>query len=168
MKPLTLGAIAVSQKRKFSLEINLHSENITAVAPTVKEVEPTLEDMALDKSSSNNPILKALAERLDFNVVRVEKTLEASREAYKKGNESIIGDWSNKIQDLENFFTSLSPQETPIKIEKGSIILDLKKFTESHLMVVKANNGKKLFLPYLERLEKVRDIIRVNIGNKKT
>jgi hypothetical protein len=75
MKPLTLGAIVISPKRRFSLDINLQSENITAVAPTVKEIEPTLEDMALDKSSSNNPILKALAERLDLLVIGVNKII---------------------------------------------------------------------------------------------
>ena len=43
---------------------------------------------------------------------------------------------------------------------------DLEKITESHLIVIKANNGKKLFLPYLERLEKAREVIEVNTINK--
>jgi hypothetical protein len=87
MKPLTLGALVVSSKRRFSLDINLQSENITAVAPTVKKIEPTLEDMALDKNSSNNPILKALAERLDLQVIGVKKILDEGKSYFK--NEAI-------------------------------------------------------------------------------
>jgi sulfite reductase alpha subunit-like flavoprotein len=87
MKPLTLGALVVSSKRRFSLDINLQGENITAVAPTVKEIEPTLEEIALDKSSSNNPILKALAERLDLQVIGVKKILDEGKSYFK--NEAI-------------------------------------------------------------------------------
>jgi hypothetical protein len=87
MKLLNLGAIVISSKRRFSLDINLQSENITAVAPTVKKIEPTLEDTALDKSSSNNPILKDLAERLDLLVIGVKKILDEG-ESYSK-NEAI-------------------------------------------------------------------------------
>jgi hypothetical protein len=132
--------------------------------PIERPISPLLE--ALNQSIQNKPIFRAMVESLDLSVTRLRKIEDVESEYPKKGNKDTVGDWDNKIQALESFFTSLKAPDTDIKINKGSTILDLKKITESHLIVIKANNGKKLFLPYLERLEKVREVIEVNTINK--
>jgi hypothetical protein len=46
-------------------------------------------------------------------------------------------------------------KKTPIKLKNGGTIIDLEKFIDAHLETVKANNGNKVFLPYLNRLKEL-------------
>jgi hypothetical protein len=70
-------------------------------------------------------------------------------------------DWNGRIKSVDTFFVNLVPTEKLVLIDKGTTIIDLKKFIDSHLATVKANKGNNAFLPYLERLEKVQKIISV-------
>lgn len=64
----------------------------------------------------------------------------------------------DKIADLETFFATATLPPT-IKLNEWSTIIDLPKFVESHMAIVKANPGKKWFLPYLERLQRLRELL---------
>lgn len=59
--------------------------------------------------------------------------------------------WDNEIQELEKFFSSHELPKEPIRI-KPFTITDIDKFIDSHLAIVKANNGNPTFQPYLKRL----------------
>lgn len=66
-------------------------------------------------------------------------------------------DWKQDITDLENYFKNSSPPEKPIKLNPYSTIINCSLFIESHLAIVKWNNGNTLFLPYLNRLKELKE-----------
>jgi len=70
--------------------------------------------------------------------------------------------WSNDIAELENYFASIELPTQPIKLNRWSIITDCSLFIESHLATVKANNGKRTFLPYLNRLQELKQVLTIN------
>jgi len=70
--------------------------------------------------------------------------------------------WSNDIAALENYFASIELPTQPIKLNKISTITDCSLFIESHLAIVKANNGKQTFLPYLNRLQELKQVLTIN------
>jgi hypothetical protein len=43
-----------------------------------------------------------------------------------------------------------------VEIHKGNTIRDCSNFIENHLITVKANNGKKTFEPYIDRLKELK------------
>ena len=73
-----------------------------------------------------------------------------------------IQDWSEKIAEIETFFSSVKLPKEPIQLCEGTTILDCKRFVENHLGNVKANSGKIRFKPYLERLQTLKSILNGN------
>lgn len=67
--------------------------------------------------------------------------------------------WSDQINEMENYFQNTSIPTNPIKLDGCSTITDAKLFIESHIATVRANNGNKTFLPYLNRLNKLKIIL---------
>ena len=65
------------------------------------------------------------------------------------------GPWSNEITELETFFSSAKLPGT-IKLNQCSTITDVPLFMESHLSIVKAQNGNTRYVPYLERLRELK------------
>ena len=70
--------------------------------------------------------------------------------------------WSNDIAELENYFASIELPTQPVKLNRCSTITDCSLFIESHFISVKANDGKRRFLPYLRRLQELKQILTVN------
>lgn len=66
------------------------------------------------------------------------------------------------IADLEQFFTTTILPTAPIKLDTCSTIIDLSKFVSSHLSIVKAQNGNPCYLPYLDRLCLLKNILTIN------
>lgn len=71
-------------------------------------------------------------------------------------------DRSNKwnLKDLENFFAKINLPAQPLKFNSCSTIANISLFVESHLSTVNANNGKRTFLPYLNRLQNLKKILK--------
>lgn len=69
--------------------------------------------------------------------------------------------WNKEITELEDFFTGIKLPDEPLKLNPYSTIVNLPVFIESHLTIVKANNGKQTFLPYLNRLQKLKQSLTV-------
>ncbi len=67
--------------------------------------------------------------------------------------------WTTEIKQLEEFFATVSLPTKPIKLNRAETILNLPKFIEGHMDIIKRNNGNKTFLPYLERLQKIAKAI---------
>lgn len=60
-----------------------------------------------------------------------------------------------KLSELEKWFEGRNlPKELP-----ELNIFDLPLFVSSHILTLKANSGKKWFLPYYERLIKAKEIL---------
>ncbi len=64
------------------------------------------------------------------------------------------GAWDEDILYLEKFFKVI-PSE-PVRLSKCEMITDPDLFIKSHLEMVKAQNGKTRYVPYLDRLKKLK------------
>jgi len=71
--------------------------------------------------------------------------------------------WDKSIQELETFFTTILLPEEPLRLNQCSIINDVGKMVDSHLTIIKANNGKKVYFPYLERLQELRLVLQPQV-----
>jgi hypothetical protein len=67
--------------------------------------------------------------------------------------------WKHEIDELEKYFGSVTFPLKVVKLNQCTSIIDVPKFIESHLSIVKANKGKLTYLPYLDRLKKLKDIL---------
>jgi hypothetical protein len=70
--------------------------------------------------------------------------------------------WEQDITELENYFTGITLPTQPIKLNQCSIITNCSLFIESHFATVKANNGKRTFLPHLNRLQELKQLLTKN------
>jgi hypothetical protein len=66
--------------------------------------------------------------------------------------------WSEDILLLEEFFNLVTLPSKPIKLYEFCTIIDAPLFLSSHLSTLKANNGNKVFRPFLQRLQ---DLVKV-------
>jgi len=64
------------------------------------------------------------------------------------------------LKVLEDFFKTSKLNDDPIMLNKGTIILNQKKFVDSNLMLLKANTGKKIMMPYYDRLVQLYEILK--------
>lgn len=72
--------------------------------------------------------------------------------------------WEQDITELENCFTGITLPTQPVKLNRCSTITNCSLFIESHFATVKANNGKRTFLPYLNRLQELKQVLTTNIN----
>lgn len=68
------------------------------------------------------------------------------------------------IEELENFFSSVSLSPVPVKLNPWTTIVDISIFIDSHLAVVKENNGIPNYKPYFNRLVDFKKYILENIN----
>lgn len=71
-------------------------------------------------------------------------------------------DWSKEISELEKLFFKLELPTKPIKLNQCSTITNCSKFIQNHIATLKANNGKQTFLPYLNRLQELKEVLTIN------
>ncbi len=72
--------------------------------------------------------------------------------------------WEQDITELENYFTGITLPTQPLKLNQCSTITNCSLFIESHFATVKANNGKRTFLPYLNRLKELKQVLTTNLN----
>ncbi len=72
--------------------------------------------------------------------------------------------WEQVITEIENYFKGITLPTQPVKLNKCSTITDCSLFIESHFATVKANNGKRTFLPYLNRLQELKQVLTTNLN----
>ena len=72
--------------------------------------------------------------------------------------------WEQDITDLEHFFKTVKLPTPPIKLNSESSIIDISKFIETHLSIVKAQNGKRVYLTYLNRLQELKQYIKAALN----
>lgn len=72
--------------------------------------------------------------------------------------------WEQDITELENYFAGIALPTQPVKLNKCSTITNCSLFIESHFATVKANNGKRTFLPYLNRLQELKQVLTTNLN----
>jgi len=67
--------------------------------------------------------------------------------------------WSVEISELEKYFAAVELPAQPVRLNECCVITNMPLFIESHLSTVKANNGRTLYLPYLNRLQALKTVI---------
>ncbi|MBK7812496.1 MAG: hypothetical protein IPI50_14945 [Saprospiraceae bacterium] len=72
--------------------------------------------------------------------------------------------WEQDITELENYFTGITLPTQPVKLNRCITIGNCSLFIESHFATVKANKGKRTFLPYLNRLQELKKVLTTNIN----
>jgi len=72
--------------------------------------------------------------------------------------------WSNDIAELENYFAGIELPTQPVKLNRCSTITDCSLFIESHFATVKGNNKNRTFLPYLNRLQELKQVLTTNFN----
>jgi len=73
--------------------------------------------------------------------------------------------WEKIIPELENYFLSISIPLHSMKLNACITIVDCSLFIESHLTIVKANKGNNVYLPYLNRLQELKQVLTTNSLN---
>lgn len=70
--------------------------------------------------------------------------------------------WSNQISDLEKYFSAIQLPTNAIKLNPCSNILDVRLFIDSHFQTLKRNKGKDTFIPFLHRLQDLKQYFENN------
>ena len=81
-----------------------------------------------------------------------------------KDPKKIIISKSWQVEELESFFKDIKLPDVPIKLNIFTTILNPALFVDSHLDIVRAQNGKPTYKPYLDRLIKFKDLINNNLN----
>lgn len=72
--------------------------------------------------------------------------------------------WEQDIAELENYFSGIALPKQPVKLNRCSTITNCSIFIERHFATLKANNGKRTYLPYLNRLQEFKKVLTTNIN----
>ena len=96
------------------------------------------------------------------HVTPLQKFGEFETERIERPKREQPQDWSPIISELESYFASIELPTQPIRLNQCSVITDCSQFIKSHIATVKANNGKRTFLPYLKRLQELKEVLTKN------
>lgn len=72
--------------------------------------------------------------------------------------------WDQEIKELESCINRVSVPERPIRLNPYSLIEDPAIFIQSHLEIIKANNGNLTYLPYLRRLQELMQLLSKSLN----
>ena len=70
----------------------------------------------------------------------------------------LTNNWLNDIAELETILKK-NDHKTSVKLKNGGTIINLEKFIESHIATLQTYNGNKVFLPYLNRIQELKEIL---------
>jgi len=70
-----------------------------------------------------------------------------------------VKNWGQNITEFENYFSEITLPTQPIKLNSYTTIKNVSYFIKTHIATIKANEGKKAFLPYIERLNQLQQIL---------
>ena len=97
------------------------------------------------------------------NTVKTLSDIGISRKEVTTLVEKIVkpGIWSNEITELDQFFSMVKLPGT-LKLNACSTITDINLFIKSHMDIVRGQNGKTRYKPYLDRLIYLRSLLCLN------
>lgn len=136
------------------------SEQIETV-PEIEQAEPEAPPTSKSEKGENSEAPKQSyffnAESLPiYKGVKTEFSETPKREQPKN--------WDQDITELENYFTGIELPTQPVNLKLGNMIINVSLFIESHFTTMKANNGKRTFLPYLNRLQELKQVLTTNLN----
>ena len=106
------------------------------------------------------PAVQPLVEVSEIHQAPSVKETESLETIRKEKTES----WEQDIIRLEQFYKTATLPNNPVRLSKCEVITDVWLFINSHLTTVKANNDKRTFLPYLNRLQDLKQYLTTNLN----
>lgn len=140
--------------RKQALQDNTESNPKSEYQNKIEDQSEKMITITKNQNDEIQPIKKGKSSNL---IIKDEVYIKSHRIPDEKKSRKYSETWNKEIQALENFFSDSEIPDNPIQFNAYSNISDLRKFIKSHLSVIKANNGNPTFLPYLSRLQQLRD-----------
>lgn len=94
------------------------------------------------------------------------KSFEQSDPYYylSKSEPPINNFWEQDIAELENYFKDSLQQNQTIKLNSYSTITDYPLFIKSHFGTIKANKNKSVFIPHLNRLQELKQVLTIKLN----
>ncbi|MBA7516158.1 hypothetical protein ES705_08203 [subsurface metagenome] len=136
------------EKEKKDFEKNRKQANQCEVERLPIKINP--EQKPTPKSEKSEPLTKHF-----FSYPEPLCTIE-----FKEQPES----WEQNIAELERFFKTVTLPGNPVRLNGCEVITDIKEFVNSHLAIVKAQNGNPTYKPYIERLIELKEILTKNLN----
>ncbi len=167
-----LEAISTEEERKSGLDLadymlrlplsdslrNSKFEDFIPIATRVRQITQSglLPNVIINETDSLiKPQIEILSKPIISETENLRK-LEIQSELTTAEKANDVEDIWN-VAELESFFkTATIP--SGFKINKCASITDVRSFIDSHLQTVKAQNGKRTYLPYLMRLRELKEI----------
>lgn len=75
----------------------------------------------------------------------------------------IPGGWNQEIAELEEFFSGRSVPLDPVRLYQWETVSNIPGYIQSHMEVVKAQNGNSTYLPYLNRLMDLKKMLTTKL-----
>jgi len=70
--------------------------------------------------------------------------------------------WAHDIKELQQYFESITLPAYPVTFRQGETITNIPLFIDTHFATLEANNGKRSFLPYLYRMQQLKQYLTLN------
>lgn len=99
------------------------------------------------------------AVKLFDEVIQIEQTYCFNKSKQQKGE-----NWEKDISELENYFAGVTLPTQPLKLNQCSTILNVPLFIQSQFEAVNNNKNKRIFIPYLNRLQELKQTLITNIN----
>jgi hypothetical protein len=109
------------------------------------------------ESNSNDINSALMLEKTPTNPPSPKKEIqifEVAKSGFQKRQEYLL-----EIAELESFFKNTTIPTSPIQLDRCSTIANPQKFIESHLQIVKCRKETSFTDPYLERLQKLKEMM---------
>ncbi len=118
-------------------------KNIVPVAPPAIALPP------MPSEYISSPVVKQMDNEALHQIIGPTKELKPEN-------------WDQSIAELEQFFETVSLPIQPVKLNSFNTIMDVPKFIESHFATLKTNYGNQTFLPFLNRLQELKQYLSSN------
>lgn len=140
-------------------EIQITSQNQQNSFLSESESESKSEKITLYKENTDNETETFKKAEPVHLLQSTERLTEISKRAKERKRNNDPELWSKEITELEFFFAEAEFSNASIQLNPCSRISEVPKFIESHFSIIKANNGNRIYFPYLSRLRELKNAI---------
>lgn len=124
--------------------------------------EPRTDPLPIGRTTAAliEPLQDEAEELPEFDVSLIETETECfGIVAEVKSKPKVKECWVLELSELESYFSEMQLPAENVRLDQCTTVTNVSSFIESHLSTTKANNGKRAFLPYLHRLQKLKQIL---------
>lgn len=144
----------------------------TSTASTEADPEPTPETLPQtkpDPSPVSLPIAESekgeKSERPKKHFIASDTTRKVAvpikRQLRLQPQQNTAFSWNGELFELAKFFEGINLPTEPFRLNQHSVITDCPRFVESHLATLKTNDGNRTFIPFLNRLQELKQSLTI-------